>query len=113
MDTPTGAGVNHNSAETNSEPRTAAEKQKTAEQTRNWRVRIQEATRNRSARTRLPARARTPAAQQPHPQVPTIHTGIRSSGGHMRTYGRDVRHLRTLSAVIEDSIAIFAQDASE
>ena len=31
----------------------------------------------------------------------------------MRTYGHDVRHLRTLSAVIEDSIAIFAQDVSE
>jgi len=31
----------------------------------------------------------------------------------MRTYGNDVRHLRTLSAVLEDSVAIFAQDASE
>ncbi len=31
----------------------------------------------------------------------------------MRTYGHDVRHLRTFSAVLEDSVAIFAQDASE
>ncbi len=31
----------------------------------------------------------------------------------MRTYGRDVRHRRTLASVIEDGVSIFQQDASE
>src|SRR2546423_1189171 len=99
------------------EIRTVTEKHKTAEQTRSRSGRITSPTGTprasvHRANTRWVPRSHTPESIRLAHKCRRFTRGS-ESGGNMRTYGRDVRHLRTLSAVIEDGIAIFAQDVSE